>query len=114
MPIRTVFAGVSCSNIEVSTAWYEKLFGLPPVRIPTTTLAEWQFSDSAEVQLLENADEAGASTLTLGVLPMNPEVERMKAAGLDVGEVESVEDYFVMRMRDPDGNLVVFASARRT
>ena len=75
-------------------------------------LAEWQLSDSAELQLFES-EHAGHSTLTLGVLPMAPEHERLSKAGLEVGPIEQADDFFIVRMRDPDDNLVVLASARR-
>ena len=73
MAIQTIFAHLSCSNLEKSVAWYEKLFGKPPTRRPMPRLAEWQFSDSAEVQLFQAPEHAGHSTLTLGVLPLTPE-----------------------------------------
>lgn len=114
MGIETIFAHVSCSDMSVSTEWYEKLFGMPPTRQPMPGLAEWHFTDSAEVQLQENGQHAGASTLTLGVLPLEPERKRLDAAGLAPGVVEETEGYFLVRLRDSDNNLVVLASARRT
>jgi hypothetical protein len=114
MTIKTIFAHVSCADIETSAPWYEKLFGKAPLRRPTPGLAEWQFSDSAEVQLYEQREHAGTSTLTLGVLPLEPERRRLEAAGLKPGPIEETDGYFIMRMRDPDENLIVFASARRT
>jgi hypothetical protein len=111
--IATVFAHVSCSDIGASEAWYEKLFGRPPIRRPAPGVVEWQFSESAEVSLCRQSEHAGHSTLTLGVLPLEPECRRLAAAGLEPGEIEEIDGYFAMRMRDPDGNLVVFASARR-
>ena len=113
MAIATIFAQVSCSDLETSVSWYEKLFGKPPLRRPMPGLAEWQFTDSAEVQLFEDKTHAGHSTLTLGVLPMEPERQRLVDAGLNPGPIEEADDYFIMRMRDPDQNLVVFASAKR-
>ena len=113
MAIETIFAHVSCSDLEASIGWYEKLFGKAPLRRPMPGLAEWQFSDSAEVQLFEDEDKAGTSTLTLGVLPLAPERQRLLDAGLDAGPIEEAKDFYIMRMRDPDGNLVVFASADR-
>jgi hypothetical protein len=112
MTIATIFANISCSDISVSAPWYEKLFGRRPVRQPSATLSEWQFSDSAEVQLCERPEHAGHSHLTLGVLPMKPERDRMLAAGLTPGAIEREDDYFVMRITDPDGNEILFASAR--
>ena len=114
MSIATIFAHVSCSDIGVSAPWYEKLFGRPPIRKPSAGLVEWQFTDSAEVQLCEQKEHAGHSHLTLGVLPLEPERRRLLDAGLDPDEIEETDGYFVMRIRDPDRNLIVFASARRT
>ena len=113
MGIETVFANVSCSNLETSLPWYEKLFGKPPTRQPMAGLAEWHFTDSAEVQLHESKENAGKSTLTLGVLPMEPEHRRLSEIGLKPSGIEQAQDYFLVRLRDPDGNLVVLASAKR-
>jgi hypothetical protein len=114
MGIQTIFANISCSNLEESLPWYEKLFGKPPTRLPMPGLAEWHHSDSAELQLHENKANAGRSTLTLGVLPMETEHRRLADAGLNPGPIEQADDFFIARLRDPDGNLVVLASAKRT
>ena len=114
MGIKTIFAHMSCADIGVSAPWYEKLFGKPPVRRPMPGLVEWQFSDSAEVQLYEDRKHAGTSTLTLGVLPIEPERQRLEKAGLNPGPIETTDGYFIMRIRDPDQNLIVFASARKS
>ena len=113
MSIQTVFAHVSCADLKTSLPWYEKLFGKGPIRQAMPGLAEWQFTDSAEVQLFEDKTHAGHSTLTLGVLPIEPERQRLVDAGLNPGPIEEADDYFIMRMRDLDQNLVVFASAKR-
>lgn len=65
------------------------------------------------MQLFEDREKAGTSTLTLGVLPLAPERMRLVVAGLEPGPIEEADDFYVMRMRDPDGNLIVFASAER-
>ena len=113
MSVKTIFAHVSCRDLETSVDWYTKLFGQPPTRRPMAGLAEWHFTDSAEVQLFEQAEHAGHSTLTLGVLPMEPERKRLLAAGITPGEIEQATSSFIMRLRDPDENLIVFASAER-
>lgn len=113
MAIETIFAHVNCSDIDASTKWYEKLFGKAPLRKPMQGLVEWQFSDSAEVQLFEDKAKAGTSTLTLGVLPLQTERKRLQDAGLEPGPIEQTKDFWIMRMRDPDQNLIVFASAEK-
>ena len=54
MSIQTVFAVISCADLKTSIPWYEKLFGKAPIRQPMPGLAEWQFTDSAEVQLFRS------------------------------------------------------------
>jgi hypothetical protein len=114
MAIDTIFANISCSDLEVSLPWYQRLFGVPPTRRPMDGLAEWHFTDSAEVQLYENKKNAGRSTLTLGVLPLEPEQRRLSENGLEPGPIETTKDFFLMRIKDPDGNLVVMVSAKRS
>ena len=113
MSIATIFACVSCSDIKTSAEWYQRLFGKEPIRCPHSKLVEWQFTDSAEVQLHEQPEHAGHTNLTLGVIPMEPERLRLLDAGLEPGVIEETEGYFTMRLRDPDGNEILFASARR-
>jgi len=113
MGIATIFANVSCRDLATSEPWYEKLFGCAASRHPMPRLAEWHFNDSAEVQVYEQREHAGHSTLTLGVLPLEAERGRWVDAGLEPGPIEEADDYFIMRIRDPDQNLVVFASAKR-
>jgi catechol 2,3-dioxygenase-like lactoylglutathione lyase family enzyme len=114
MAIETIFARVSCSNLETSAAWYEKLFGRAPARKPMAGLLEWQFTASAGMQLFEDKTHAGTSTLTVGVLPIETEHRRLVEAGLDPGPIEAATSHSLIRLRDPDGNLVVFASAWRS
>ena len=114
MGVKTVFAHICCTDIKVSSHWYEHLFGKPPLRRPNPALVEWQFSESAEVQLHEQKEHAGHTNITFGVLPMTPERERMVAAGLNPDPIEETDGYFTMRIRDPDENLIVFASARKS
>jgi hypothetical protein len=76
-------------------------------------LVEWQFTESAEVQLYEQKEHAGHSILTVGVLLLEAERKRLEEAGLEPGPIEEAKDFFIMRIRDPDQNLVVLASAKR-
>jgi hypothetical protein len=114
MGIETIFANVSCSDLKVSETWYAGLFGREAGRHPMPGLAEWHFTDSAEVQLYEDKSKAGHSTLTLGVLPLESERKRIIASGIDAGEIEQATNFYILRLRDPDGNLVVLASAKKT
>jgi hypothetical protein len=48
-------------------------------------------ADSAEVQLFEAREHARHSTLTLGVLPLEPWRKRLLAAGLEPGPVDEAD-----------------------
>ncbi|MES2294971.1 MAG: glyoxalase/bleomycin resistance/dioxygenase family protein [Pseudomonadota bacterium] len=61
--------------------------------------------------IARQASHAGAGTLTLGVLPLESERRRLADAGLKPGSIEEAKDFYLLRLRDPDGNLVVLASA---
>ncbi|HTV00471.1 MAG TPA: VOC family protein [Luteitalea sp.] len=114
MSIETIFANISCADLEASVPWYQKVFGVPPTRRPMDGLAEWAFTDSAEVQLYENTANAGRSTLTIRVHSLEHERTRLEAEGVETASIEPTKDFFLMRLNDPDGNLVVMVSARRT
>ncbi len=104
---------MSCTDIGVSGPWYEKLLGVAPVRESKPGLVEFQFTDSAEVHVVENAEDAGHSSLTLGVLPMEPERKRLIEAGLSPSPIEAAGGYFSMYIRDPDDNAITFAAAEK-
>ncbi len=75
MTIATIFAQVSCSDLAASIA-VRKAVRKAALAPTMPGLAEWQFIKSAAVQLFEAREHAGHSTLTLGVLPLEPERER--------------------------------------
>jgi hypothetical protein len=47
------------------------------------------------------------------VLPLQQEWDRLVIAGLAPGPIEETDGYFVTKLEDPDGNLVVMASMSR-
>jgi hypothetical protein len=69
-------------------------------------LAEWHHGDLAGFQLFENARHAGHGTLTLVVDDIEGEHRRLLEAELKPGDVEPGK-FKLIRLNDPDGNLVV-------
>lgn len=114
MPIMSISANLSCSRLEDSIPWYTALFGRAPDRRPMEGLAEWIIHEGAEVQLFESEPNAGHGTLTIGVSGLEAERARLLDTGLAPGEIEEADEFYIVRMRDPDGNLVVLASAKRS
>ena len=76
-------------------------------------LAEWHHGKQAGFQLFESTAHAGHGTLTLIVGAVRAEHERVASIGLDPGEVETADYTTIVRLKDPDGNLVVLAQPGR-
>ncbi len=72
-------------------------------------LAEWHHGATSGFQLHRDAAKAGRCTLTLVVTGLEAERDRLANAGLTVGPVERADHVDIVRMEDPDGNLVVLA-----
>ena len=113
MTLTKVYAQLNCSELSTGAAWFEKLFGRAPDARPMSGLAEWHHQDSAGFQLFENAEHAGHGTLTLIVEGLREERARLETAGLGPSEVEPATSTSLVRLTDPDGNLVVLAQPGR-
>ena len=109
MGVQRFYAHLSCRDLETSIAWFAALFGRVPDARPMDGLAEWHHRDAAGLQLFENPADAGHGTLTLIVDGLRDEHARLEAAGLRPGEVEAGDATSLVRLRDPDRNLVVLA-----
>jgi hypothetical protein len=112
LAIKTIFANMSCCNLKVSEPWYENLFGKSASRHPMQGLAEWDFSDSAQVQLYEAPQHAGHCTLTIGVTFLESERSRLISHGVNMGAIEETKDFYITKLKDPDDNVIVLAGSR--
>jgi hypothetical protein len=113
MPIEKVFAHISCSNLESSIAWFTKLFGRSPNETPMEGLAEWHQNNQAGFQLFQDPKNAGHATMTLGVSDLGSERSRLAQFKLQPGPIEEADYVNIVRIRDPDQNLIVLAEKRK-
>jgi hypothetical protein len=109
MTLRKVYAHLNCSNLDDSIRWFTAVFARGPDARPMEGLAEWHHADTAGFQLFQNARDAGHGALTLIIEGIEDERERLSTAGLAPGEVEPASYVKLMRLHDPDKNLVVLA-----
>jgi hypothetical protein len=112
MPIQKIFAHLSCADLQRSTPWFGTLFGRKPDATPMQSLAEWHHGNEAGFQPFQNSAHAGTGTLTLIVGGLAS--ERVRLSSLNPGEIERGNYVDLMRLRDPDGNLVVLAEPRKS
>ena len=111
MSLKKIYAHVDCSDLTKSIGWYEKLFSRKPDALPMKGLAEWHHGEDAGFQLFEDSAHAGANTLTLIVEELREEHKRLVDWGLNPGEVESSKSVSIVRLKDPDRNLIVLAQS---
>ena len=88
MSIDKIYAHLSCSDLDRSTIWFEKLFGRPPDARQMAGLVEWHHGTGAGLQLWQDAANAGRGTFTLIVTGLREEHARLAGAGLEPGELE--------------------------
>ena len=106
MTITKVLAGIPVEDMTDALDFYERLFGRPPDARPISDVAEWKLPSGGWVQLVTDADRAGASAMTLIVEDIAEELGRLGLYGLSPVS-KSVGDFFkTAKFRDPDGNQI--------
>jgi predicted enzyme related to lactoylglutathione lyase len=94
-----LFAGIAVADFERGLAFYEDLFKRPPDLVPTQGDVAWRLTDTAWLNLREDAESAGHAIHTLLVDDLEsfaPEQERK--GGMRIAWVT-----------DPEGNRLQFA-----
>jgi hypothetical protein len=110
MALDKIFAQLSCSDLTKSIGWFGTIFGREPDARPMDGLVEWHHAN-AGLQLFQG-ENAGRGTLTLIVSGLQDEHRRLSDAGLTPGAIESGNYVNLVRLRDPDNNLVVLAQPK--
>lgn len=72
---------------------------------------EWLFPASGGLQLVDDAEHAGAGSVTLGVSDVDAELAEAVGRGIQVPEAQTVPSaqFRIAMLHDPDGNTVVLA-----
>ena len=103
-----LFAGLRVRDFEAARPWYERLFGEPSFS-PHATEAVWTLADDRSVYIVEHADGAGASVVTLFVDELDTWVAAIAARGLEPDERLTYSNGVrKAHYHDPDGNEVAF------
>jgi hypothetical protein len=76
-------------------------------------MAAWHQNNQAAFQLFQDLKNAGHATMTLGVSDLNSERSGLAELKLQPGPVEEAGYVSIVRLRDPDQNLIVLAEKRK-
>lgn len=108
MAVKWMLAQMTVVELEVSVAWYARLFGRQPDDRPMEGLAEWYLDETFGVQVWAEPGRAGRSTMVLDESDLDVRAAYLEGVGIEhVGPWEASKTRIV-QVRDPDGNRVVF------
>jgi glyoxylase I family protein len=107
MSFHHVLSVVPVSELDVSKAWYQRLFGRAPDNEPMPVLAEWQVVPGGWVQVFVDEERAGSGLVNFAVDDLAAHVAEAAERGLAPGEIEGVnKGVELVTLADPDGNLI--------
>jgi hypothetical protein len=103
-----LFAGVRVRSFQAARPWYERLLG-EPAFLPHDTEAVWTLAEDRSVYVVEHADGAGSSVVTIFLDDLDAQVAAIAARGLEPDERETYANGVrKLIYRDPDGNELGF------
>ncbi len=80
-----VFAGLRVRDFQAARPWYERLLG-EPTFLPHATEAVWTLAEDGSVYVVEHADGAGNSVVTVMHDDLDAQVAAIAARGLEPDE----------------------------
>ncbi|MBC7978066.1 MAG: VOC family protein [Myxococcales bacterium] len=110
MPINNVLAGVAVRNLDAAQRWYEQVLAAPGSR-PMNEVVEWTLAGGGALQVFEDADRAGKSSITLAVSDLDAQIAALDQAKIQIGKRSASDAVKIAIVEDPDGNRIVFAEA---
>lgn len=106
-----LFAGLRIRDFQAARPWYERLLG-EPTFLPHATEAVWTLAEDRSVYIVEHADGAGSSVVTIFVDDLDAHVAAIAARGLEPAARETYSNGVrKVLYRDPDGNELGFGGA---
>ncbi len=112
MQVRNVLAGVAVSDLPTSRDWYNKLLVRGPDQEPMKTLAEYAFPGGGWLQIFEDTERAGQSSVTLAVDDLDVWVVHAGSHAMEATKIQTSDLVRTTTLTDPDGNRIVLAEAR--
>jgi catechol 2,3-dioxygenase-like lactoylglutathione lyase family enzyme len=106
-----LFAGLRVRDFQATRPWYEQLLG-EPTFFPHATEEVWTLAEDRSVYVVEHADGAGSSVVTIFLGDLDARVAAIAARGLEPDERETYANGVrKVIYRDPDGNELGFGGA---
>jgi predicted enzyme related to lactoylglutathione lyase len=111
MPIDNALAGVAVSALASALLWYQKFLGRPADHRPMPEVAEWTFPAGGGLQVFEDRERAGSSSVTLSIADLDGQLGELRRNGIVVDHQTHSPQVNTATLHDPDGNQIVLAQA---
>ncbi len=108
MKVNNIFLSINARDFDAQATWWTTLLGRGPARHPMPSCQEWDLAPSVLFQVLD-APDGERTTVSLRIVKLNAEIERLLIAGIEVPEPAKVEGFDNLRwsaFTDPEGNQV--------
>ena len=89
-----LFAGVRVRDFQLARPWYERLLG-EPAFFPHATEAVWTLAEDRSIYIVEHAEGAGNSVVTVFLDDLDAEVAAISVRGLEPDERETSQTAYV-------------------
>ena len=109
MAIINALAGIMVNDLIAAEAWYEQLLARPADSRPMEGLAEWKLANGGWIQVFQDKDRAGCSSVTFLVSRVHEQVADLQAKGISIERTTDSGYAKTATVSDPSGNRVVFA-----
>ncbi len=109
MAIVNALAGIMVSDLTTAEAWYQQLLSRPADARPMEGLAEWKLADGGWIQVFQDTERAGLSSVTFLVSGLDDQLAELKAKGISIERTTTSDYVKTATVTDPAGNRVVFA-----
>jgi catechol 2,3-dioxygenase-like lactoylglutathione lyase family enzyme len=110
MNLQKTYPSLLAVNLAAAEGWYTKLLGRGPDHRPMPTLLHWELSDEGGLMLSNSEEIAARGAVFLYVDDLAAERRRLDGVGIALGDDNEGEYSTLAQVRDPDGNLITFAS----
>ena len=108
MAIENALAAVAVTSLDEAIRWYERVLGVAPRR-PMAEVAEWKFASGGVLQVFEDHERAGRSSVTFVVDSVDDHIAQLTSSGIAIVSTTNSAVVKTAIVRDPDRNQVVFS-----
>lgn len=105
---KNVNAVLPVADHATAVAWYKQWIGRGPDVEPIEGVAEWQLADNAWIQVSQNPESAGKTSVVIGVADIDEHVASLKSEGITCSDVEDYDFIKLTNIVDPEGNKINF------